>query len=1112
MKSFRFFAAIYMLFLFLAPLSGREASELTGEVLPSEETQGTVDTENAKVPELTLYEKTLINDIETAGYYELVAWCRTLGLSDQGDSGGLRKKLFEFYKLNSQSKKKLNENVSVITVRSAYNTDYFTIGENDQQMITLRGNVEVEMEEKGPNPRRHIIMADELIFNQSEQIITARGHLKYTLVSGDTEDVFFGDSLDFSISSWSGIIFKGKSLRKEQVEGEEYTFYFNGKTIRKSGSGGIFILDKGTVKTQDRDDPDFQLKATKLWMMGPQEWGVLNGVLYLGHVPVVYIPFYYKPGNELIFNPVIGSKTGKGTFLQTTTFLIGQKKKDDSFSFFGLGSSTNQDYEMVREGLFLMKKEKAAGSQENSEDYLKVMGDWYSKLGAYTGVSGSFTDLGSFDQLQFTSGIGVSRNVDSSGNIFFKDQSGEYISQWNSTILGDNELPFRWGQDLTFSIAGIDGNIRFYSDPYFNIDFMDRKENFDWLNTLLTSNNTPDSEQDKNTVTDMDWVISYSKVFQPEFLKPYINTINISSLRFNMQWNRRNNEGENDPLSPSRTFFYPDKINLPYSQILISGTPLSFSTVTGWGGPGKKDQAESQEENSPLIPPWEKKEKEEEKQNDSVNTQDLQPAEYWTSPIKNKVPVIYEGTFSYSVSSLVNVESTTDNSDWVEPRNIDFQMKESFLQLNNRLITTLDNHFYDSRINLVNTNTYTNNYRSHIEMFGLKNEDLLYEDKLNDYRAVSVDWTNLINASYYPLKYYSSLSSSNIKYTLDNQLYRKTFNSYIDGYDPVYDETWGAWNKDKISQHKTGLLLKYSPHNYYISSDSSFNLPPLDPLETHTQSIGYDVFNWKTDLSQSIIKENETWTFNPLTMTTKYLPLDKFSVEQKLVYDFELKKLSKSVSRIDCFGFYTAYTMEYTTPYEWDSLKASWIAKDDDFVPSQFKTGYTLTLDNDNFWHGRMDYSTKLNLDWLVNLQQYNNNVLRFNWEFNYNIFKFIDLKFNMTSSNKNMYLYFKPYRDKLGISKDYNFWEDLLKSVNIFSPNQRDRYGSHFNIEKINLEIVHHLRDWDLTFVYSGNPKLDVDHYRWNSEFTLAIVWNPIPKIKSKVQQKDNEWTIDNQ
>jgi hypothetical protein len=117
-----------------------------------------------------------------------------------------------------------------------------------------------------------------------------------------------------------------------------------------------------------------------------------------------------------------------------------------------------------------------------------------------------------------------------------------------------------------------------------------------------------------------------------------------------------------------------------------------------------------------------------------------------------------------------------------------------------------------------------------------------------------------------------------------------------------------------------------------------------------------------------------------------------------------------------------------------------------------------------------------------------------------------------MTSSNKNMYLYFEHYRDKLGIQENYSFWEDLYKSVNIFSPDQQDRYDSNFNLEKIGLELVHHLRDWDLTFLYSGYPKLVDNSYDWYSEFSIALVWNPIPQIKTLVQREDDLWSVDNQ
>ncbi|MDC7241660.1 MAG: hypothetical protein PQJ50_14995, partial [Spirochaetales bacterium] len=865
-----------LFFLLLSPLFGQEDAEnpaLSGEIAPEESAgEDSVDEElageeytyeeSAGEEELTLFEKTLARDIETAAYYELVAWCRSLGLSESGDAAALRSSLYQFYSLTPAAEKRSSSRVSVITVRSAYNTDYFTVEENDQQMIVLKGNVVVEMEEGGGSARRHIIEAEELIFNQAEQLITARGNLKYTLVGNDSEDIFYGDSLDFSVSSWNGLIYKGTSLREEEVDGSSQTFYFSGDVLRKSGSGSIFILEKGVIKTQAVDDPDFHLKAGRLWLMGPGEWGVLNGVLYVGHVPLLYIPFYFKPGNEMIFNPVVGSKTGKGMFIQTTTYLMGQKDSASS-SLLDFGGTTGS-YELVREGLYLFKEE--ASDSTAGKDTLKVMTDWYSKMGAYTGISGSFSDRGSLSSLDFTGGLGVSRDVDDNNNIYFPNDDGEYVSNWHSSYMGTAEIPFRWGNSLSFNWGDLTGDFSFYSDPYFNRDFQDREESFDWLSSLLTSADSTDRIPD--TVTSMNWTLSYSKTYQPEFLKPYVNSIALNPVKLGLEWGRRVNSDENiSSYDPAQYFFYPEKINFPYISLSVSGQPVSYSTVSGWGW--AVSALDEEDDRDALAPPWESSPEEDEPESQSFDmgaTSALQPGESWSALFSSSDPVYYTGALSYNLKSTFNIEGYTSGSEddvWTTPSDVDFSMQEAYLVSSNRLTTTLDNKFFDSRMTVTNTNTYTNNYRNHLAILGIDENDISEADRLSDYQATSVDWNNTFRTTVYPFKDSPDFSSSNITYTLDNKLYQKSFSYYEDGSTPVFDEVWAAWDSDTINQHRVSMLVKYDPDYYYLSSETTLNLPPLDPRESYTHSAGVDVFNWSTTLTQTTVHEDEEWTFQP---------------------------------------------------------------------------------------------------------------------------------------------------------------------------------------------------------------------------------------------------------
>ena len=1101
----------------LALLSGQEKEDQTSlsdstenpeEVESSDTTVLELERGEPQEEPLSLFERTMGKDIETAGYYELVAWVRSLGLSDQGSSDSLREDLYDYYDLSPTEKHARGG--AVITVKSAKDTDYFTIEEPDHQMIRLKGDVLVEMEEEDSD-RRHIIRADELIFNQTENTITATGNLDYRMVSGDYEDVFYGDSLTFSLSSWNGVIFKGSSLRTEEIDGESKTFYFNGNCIRKSGSGGIFILEEGDVQTQNVDNPDFHLRAQRLWLMGPREWGIEHGILYMGHIPVLYIPFYYKPGNEMIFNPVIGTKLRVGNFIQTTTYLIGRKDPSDNLSFFKLGDTDEGNYKLVREGLYLMKVSEQP--EDETDDTLKVMADWYSRLGGFSGISGEFTDLGKIDSLELFSGIGVSRTISDSYEIYFEEEDGVFRSDWNSMTWGDREIPFRWAQSLDFDTDHFSGTFQFYSDPYFDRDYMDREESFDWLNTVLTDKMSDEDEPD--LISDMEWNLTYFDSFSPDILSPFVESISMQELRFQLDWNRKSNESEELKYAndPARQFFYPETTDFPYAKFKLSGTPFSYSTLDGWGWSREKEADSEETVDEPLIePPWSTDQNEEEKEKEEKDEELLEEAGFWNSRFSNYSMELYQVSLDYSLSSMMNVAGETGHEDWDTPEDMDFSMDETLFLTNNSFSTNLDNQLLDNMLGVVNSNTFSYNYRTHMDALGAKTDDLEYSDLVSDYKYHSVNWDNDLDMYYYPLKSFDLLSQSKISYTLDNMLYEKAYESYEKGGEPVYTEEWAEWDEEKIDSHNAKMVFYFNPDVFYFTSSASYNLPPLDRLDTYTNTTGFEFGGFETSISHSFTYAEEDdeleWESNPLTIDVEFTPFDNISLEYNVEYDFEEDTFTSIRYYIYLWGLYAEYEKEYTTPYKWDSDELGWVSQDENLVPSTFSTGLDWDFDKNPFWKNRITWDTDLSLDYTVNLQQFTSNTLTFIWYYHLYIFQFMDLDFSMKTVNSNMYLYFPEYREQLGINEEYSIIDDLYKSFNLFD--EEGRYDSFFNLKSIGLDLVHHLREWDLTFSYAGWPELEDKQYEWKSEFSIFLKWNPIPQIQADIQYTDEEWLVD--
>ena len=147
-----------------------------------------------------------------------------------------------------------------------------------------------------------------------------------------------------------------------------------------------------------------------------------------------------------------------------------------------------------------------------------------------------------------------------------------------------------------------------------------------------------------------------------------------------------------------------------------------------------------------------------------------------------------------------------------------------------------------------------------------------------------------------------------------------------------------------------------------------------------------------------------------------------------------------------------------------------------------------------------------------MDLQKVTDNSLIVNIGFDLKIHEFLDFTFNSSSENNRTYRYIPSLAEEMG-EPWVNPFDDLLKSFNFFD-NGKSRYESFFKLKSLDFKAVHHLSDWDLTVEYSGSPNIyypdsGIPEWKWNSELTVMMQWNPIPEIKSVVNIKDDNYSF---
>ncbi|OQX28910.1 MAG: hypothetical protein B0D92_06390, partial [Spirochaeta sp. LUC14_002_19_P3] len=284
-------------------------------------------------------------DINTSRREELIAWCQVLKLPSDGTVEQLKTRLFDYYSLQETEPDSTEKTGDQVIIESAKRTEYLEIdigGDKKESIVRLSGDVLLTVQESSRN-RKHQVHADTILFNDDNNTISAVGNIEYIVNTNGREERFTGDSLTFEVSGWTGIIFHGTSERKEKINEKEVPFFFRGKSIKRA-SAHILVLDDGSITSYDVENPDYALNAKKIWITGPGEWSLFSATIYVGHVPVLYLPFYWKSGRDLFFNPVIGQRNDVGYYIQTTMYLLGRKGEDDDFTMLGFGDSAGAEY------------------------------------------------------------------------------------------------------------------------------------------------------------------------------------------------------------------------------------------------------------------------------------------------------------------------------------------------------------------------------------------------------------------------------------------------------------------------------------------------------------------------------------------------------------------------------------------------------------------------------------------------------------------------------------------------------------------------------------------------------------------------------------------------
>jgi hypothetical protein len=140
------------------------------------------------------------------------------------------------------------------------------------------------------------------------------------------------------------------------------------------------------------------------------------------------------------------------------------------------------------------------------------------------------------------------------------------------------------------------------------------------------------------------------------------------------------------------------------------------------------------------------------------------------------------------------------------------------------------------------------------------------------------------------------------------------------------------------------------------------------------------------------------------------------------------------------------------------------------------------------FWKDRISLEASADGSWRQDLLDVNDNELKLSFSLSLTVAKFLDLSFKTVSRNTSMNSYFgNPGGNE-------NIFFDLLRSFNFFD--RSDRQLSNFNLDSIQIGIVHYMKDWDLNAEISGNVGYDGAVWRWLPKVSVYVRWKAISEL----------------
>ncbi len=201
-----------------------------------------------------------------------------------------------FVSAESSKDKSSSTEKSIIKIEHAQKTEYKKKEDSDEDMIILSGEVRVSVT-KGSSTT--VITATNINFNRATNILYAEGNitLEGTGTSAEGKEHITASTLVFNTLTLEGIFDNGRVIQaaSDALSLPSGSTLIVSSEIFGRDSGGTVAFKNGNLTFCDDENPHWKIKASRIWLLPGGEFAFLNALLYVGRVPLLWLPAFYYP-------------------------------------------------------------------------------------------------------------------------------------------------------------------------------------------------------------------------------------------------------------------------------------------------------------------------------------------------------------------------------------------------------------------------------------------------------------------------------------------------------------------------------------------------------------------------------------------------------------------------------------------------------------------------------------------------------------------------------------------------------------------------------------------------------------------------------------------------